>query len=750
MWVRLQIDVLWDTCTTDTEIVKALESLPKSLDETYERCLERVRVREKQSPYALRVLRYVHQTTNPFTVDALGEALAIDPYSGMINPEQIPENRFVISCGANLVMFDELEQYVLPAHHSVRQFLENSASDVLEQLRRDIWEDADLTLGEICIIHLSCHASERARKPAQDLQPTTTQLPSIPKMSKWLYSPQNFMSRLRKPSLALRKSSPPIPEHSPSPVMLKLAPSRSRAQTLYEPLHSYARVNWMILTRSLTSESIYWNQLRELVFQEHDDPQLLPWNSARHNGSAKPRSTKFLVRLVGWAIASPHVQLLELAIHQSGSPQLTKDALLCPLEDYDNLLPLHLAARLGHLEIMKSLWKVCDVSVQCPNSGWTALHYAVEQRHLEVVESLLRSVRSLMTVCGNDSLSPLSIAMYSGSHEIIRAMRKIYGKNFWRERNIQTLVDDDTFHKFCTETSDSVFETLLEDVATGQSDTSTVDYVLRGSVDRSDHILHWTIKNEAIHLLPSISRAGISLDTRICAPGTSDEADGDRTLYPPILFAMEARMPDLAQAFIKNGADFRNPVRSRYPKPNGATLRPIDLALSCGWIDLVSQMSVMTPNSHSGEPLSFEVLVKDLRVCWLSILVTSHNISITGIACTSHYECHFRDRDWRPQCLYISYDQVTIFHALRISLSRSRTNFGQLRVMLGTRETNPTTWRTPSDTAQHGSETLDATIKYNGHEANLTLNDNLYNLQHLFLDSDALEWSEDGCDWIAS
>lgn len=54
---RLQIDVLWDTCSTDETIDRALSDLPKDLDETYKRCLKRLQ--KKQEPYALRVIGYV-------------------------------------------------------------------------------------------------------------------------------------------------------------------------------------------------------------------------------------------------------------------------------------------------------------------------------------------------------------------------------------------------------------------------------------------------------------------------------------------------------------------------------------------------------------------------------------------------------------------------------------------------------------------------------------------------------------------
>ncbi|CAD0052487.1 unnamed protein product, partial [Aureobasidium pullulans] len=109
LWARLQIDVLWDTCSTDEAIDRALLDLPKDLDETYERCLKRLQ--KKQEPYALRVIGYVYEARSPLTVEALGEALATNPTTGILLHKQIPPYRFIVECGANLIVFDSESQH---------------------------------------------------------------------------------------------------------------------------------------------------------------------------------------------------------------------------------------------------------------------------------------------------------------------------------------------------------------------------------------------------------------------------------------------------------------------------------------------------------------------------------------------------------------------------------------------------------------------------------------------------------------
>lgn len=158
MWAWLQINVLWDECTTDAQIENALLKLPKDLDETYERCLQRVE--QKQQQYSLRVLRYVYEAKSPLTIDALGEALATNPDTGELNYGYIPAHTAILRSGANLVIFDEVERSVIPAHHSVRKFLDSSRASILEELELPVLDDAALHLGEMCIVHLLWHISD--------------------------------------------------------------------------------------------------------------------------------------------------------------------------------------------------------------------------------------------------------------------------------------------------------------------------------------------------------------------------------------------------------------------------------------------------------------------------------------------------------------------------------------------------------------------------------------------------------------
>jgi hypothetical protein len=64
--VTCQMDVLRD-CHSPAEIVQALKSLPKSLDETYERILQSIPT--NRSKDALRILQWLVFSARPLGID---------------------------------------------------------------------------------------------------------------------------------------------------------------------------------------------------------------------------------------------------------------------------------------------------------------------------------------------------------------------------------------------------------------------------------------------------------------------------------------------------------------------------------------------------------------------------------------------------------------------------------------------------------------------------------------------------------
>ncbi|KAG9662106.1 ankyrin, partial [Aureobasidium melanogenum] len=672
LWARLQIDVLWDTCTTDAQINLALSNLPKDLDETYERCLQRVQ--EKGQQYSLRVLRYVYEAKSPLTIDALSEALATDPETGKLDHKQKPAHTAILRSGANLIVYDEVERMVTPAHHSVRRFLDSSKAEVLKSLKLSIWYDAELNLGEMCIVHLLWHTSaptaEHFRNSADNAQTTQLHLPAISQMSNWIKPINQKMTRLMDSWLIKRKEAAPSTKaRRQTPVVLTL-PARQKSLKSYGPFHSYARNNWISLSRGLTTTSTTWPQFEGLVRvdlmdspneSKRGDSQMFPWKS----DTSEPLSSKIL----GWAICNEHLPLLELGM-------IWQQDLTTPLDDYEGLRPLCLAAKRGCIDVFKQMQnnKSAWPEATCTKSARTALHYAAEQGNSEIVGLLLelnkaRNTKAVM-FRDHEDRTPFELAIQSGSLATIEVIDSRCESSVWSRTN-----------------------NILLTLTIGKAPPGVVKYVV-GKLENNLHalrdaaILAWVINNNALSLVPSLVNAGVSLDVALDSIliHRADQVDQDmwQTKRPALFFALEAPTPELAIAFVANGAS--SDVYHRFGR---LRIHPIDLALSRGWISLASDLCPRVSSSHGlQQKLEVTVQVASESVRWLSVLAMDW--VITDVTCDTHAACRFGSQvagDTRQRFFYAKYQ--TSSHTLKISLRgpKSRQPCLKLKFMMEGRGT---------------------------------------------------------------
>ncbi|KAH0040806.1 phospholipase, patatin family protein, partial [Aureobasidium melanogenum] len=538
LWARLQIDVLWQTCSTDAEIHAALTNLPKDLDETYERCLDRVQV--FQQKYSLRVLRYVYAAKTPLTIDALGEALAIDLESGQLQKDHIPVHNTILRSGANLIIFDELDRLVTPTHDSVRKFSDSSNTQTLRDLNELILDDAILNLGEMCIAHLLWHVPElnnaENTASAENSNTTRLHLPSVTSMGNWIKPPDGKIASLmsswiRKDKVITASSK----ERSQAPLVLNLEASPTPALKLYRPFHRYARKNWTLLTCGFTEKTADWTRFKSFISLDaqvengRSDAEMFPW---RVDGTESP---------LGWAISEGHLALLELSL-TSGQQILSQ-----PLEHYGGLLPLHLASKRGRVEIFKKLCEMkrptyVDLS---PDTGRTSTHYVAEQGHSEIVDYLL-SVSTRPNAAGilgdrdREGYSPICLAIISGSITTIEIMVSRCGNIPWSSFRIHDLLDA---------------------LVAGGSQREMINLVLDKLALREDaeqnpeRILSWVLANNNLSLIPYLAKAGVSMNTRMTTRSL-DSNWKSGGMPPVIFFALEASTPALAVALIENGARF--------------------------------------------------------------------------------------------------------------------------------------------------------------------------------------------------
>jgi ankyrin repeat protein len=790
LWARLQMDVLWDTCTTEAEIDLAINNLPKDLDATYERCLHRVA--EKQQQYSLRVLRYVYEAKSPLSIDALGEALATDPDTGELQYAHIPAHTAIIRSGANLIIFDEVERLVVPAHHSVRKFLNNSKAPILEELGLPVLDDAVLNLGEMCIAHLIWHTSDHGAKKARPAETSDTiqvHLPSVENMSKWIQPPDSMLSRLMSPWLPKRKDNSPFSTTGKqAPVNLTLRASRTKALRLYGPLYHYARENWIVLSYGIVADSTTWWQFRRLVELDLDDSQneykrgdstMFPWKS----DSLNPLRGKIL----GWAICEGHLRLLELGI------ELQRDMSM-PLDDYGGLVPLHLAATRGRVDVFDKVNRMKTVRslYRCPKTGRTALHHASEHGHAEVTRHWLRSV---MPVSSNVADSPdreghtaFGLAISSGSLTTVELLNIHFGTLLWRNHPTSVLLDALVAGGSKPETIEYVTNMFSKRLSS-DGDPKDKEYL-------TESVLCWILRTNDPSLIPSFVKAGISLDISIDSrhivddPGqtrirstfsaletpTSSLAsafieralntkvdssyivdDRGRTRSPAIFFALEASSPAIASAFIDNGANLsvehRLKMLNKYSQSERyRMLYPIDLILSRGWTSLASTICPQNSEYGWGELDSYNerhflLEATSKEVYWFSILTSDW--VILNVKCCSHDPCTFTTQlEIYQRFLFVRYegnDQSHSFVITMICKSPERVDL-QFTLMMGTKETTVADWRVgqPSTALSRLSGSPAIHMEHVKVRQPLRFNENPYNIQVVSIPDDGFCRSDRG------
>ncbi|KAH9208851.1 hypothetical protein DL95DRAFT_311039, partial [Leptodontidium sp. 2 PMI_412] len=134
-WAACQLDSL-ETCRNKKQLVKALESLPADLDETYNRIL--LSIRRDDIIYAIQILRWLVFSPRPLLLTEVAEIAALDAdrYPAFDRDEVLEDPLDVLSICSSLVTVADTNnatndgsEYVLGgrviilAHYSVKEYL---------------------------------------------------------------------------------------------------------------------------------------------------------------------------------------------------------------------------------------------------------------------------------------------------------------------------------------------------------------------------------------------------------------------------------------------------------------------------------------------------------------------------------------------------------------------------------------------------------------------------------------------------
>jgi ankyrin repeat protein len=274
------------------------------------------------------------------TLDELREAIFIEINQPHSIPERLPNDIHLISSWCeNLIVFDEEEDVVQFAHHTVREFLttrcQNSELDIFHIKLKD----ADHFVGEICVTYLNFgdFKTSLTRLPKQQ-QSTPRILPSDIAQNALGFSPasKTSINALRKfiPGSGLKNSIFDVVESlarvNEEPIMPTLKLRREH------PFLEYASAYWLEHTREFKkTSSKTWDIWQKMVEYGHSWAQF-PWTTRPLRsyfpdppGELPDHDIKYLTyyrrpnqplsltrnQPLNWAFTSRHAALVWLIFH---------------------------------------------------------------------------------------------------------------------------------------------------------------------------------------------------------------------------------------------------------------------------------------------------------------------------------------------------------------------------------------------------------------------------------------------------
>ena len=164
-WAKCQIDAL-ENCLCYPELQQALASLPKTLDETYNRILARIPEGQKQT--AIRILQFLASSERPLRIEEVVEAIAVNPEGKpqFDSKNRMPEPSEISRYCSGLVVVVPRTDYPIDqhnwkmvkvlqlAHFSVKEYL--TSGRVEESFQGSFTEiNARGSITRVCLAYLS-------------------------------------------------------------------------------------------------------------------------------------------------------------------------------------------------------------------------------------------------------------------------------------------------------------------------------------------------------------------------------------------------------------------------------------------------------------------------------------------------------------------------------------------------------------------------------------------------------------------
>ena len=119
-WVQCQLGVL-KRCMTAVQVRKALDDLPSSLNETYERILLKVKEDAHAAEVVRNALAWLVVALSPLQLSEIMDGLSVDPHQQVLNRDSGPlHGPALLDALGSLVTYNEVTDIVILSHFSVK------------------------------------------------------------------------------------------------------------------------------------------------------------------------------------------------------------------------------------------------------------------------------------------------------------------------------------------------------------------------------------------------------------------------------------------------------------------------------------------------------------------------------------------------------------------------------------------------------------------------------------------------------
>src|SRR5579859_4120405 len=116
---------LLSTAHSKLDILKALDALPKGIDETYDEIMNRIiSQRDEEAELAKRILGWITYAKEPLTTKQLQQALAVTLDSTNPDENAEPHEQILISACLGIVTVDSKSNIIRLVHYTAQEYFE--------------------------------------------------------------------------------------------------------------------------------------------------------------------------------------------------------------------------------------------------------------------------------------------------------------------------------------------------------------------------------------------------------------------------------------------------------------------------------------------------------------------------------------------------------------------------------------------------------------------------------------------------